>query len=215
MTTILLVEDHHIVRRGLHALLEAEPDFRIVGEASDGLEACEMVELLKPDVVVLDLVIPGLNGIEVTGRIRLNSPRTKVVVLSMYDDESYVMESLRAGARAYVLKRSTLDELVNAIREIIAGHYYLAPPLSVGDVEYMQMAKEDWLDPYEKLTAREREVLQLTSEGCNRVEIATRLAISPRTVEAHRANLMHKLGLHTKSDLIRYALRRGLLPLDG
>ena len=216
MTTIVLVEDHPIVRRGVQALLGAEPCFRIVGEASDGLEACEMVERLQPDVLVLDVVMPGLNGLEVTRRARRNSPRTKVVILSMYDDEAYVLEALQAGARAYVLKRSTLEELVHAIREVIAGRYYLRSPLSQNDVEaHIAVADGLLLDSYKRLTAREREVLQLAGEGCNRAEIAVRLSISPRTAEAHRASVMRKLRLRTQSDLIRYALRRGLLRLDS
>lgn len=215
MTTIVLADDHHLVRQGLRSLLEAEPDFSIVGETGDGLEAAQLVERLRPDVLVLDLMMPGLNGLEVTRQVSQRSPRTHVVILSMHPNEAYVLEALRAGAAAYVLKESTSAELVRAVREAVAGRRYLSPPLSERAIEvYMQKAESAALDPYETLTAREREVLHLAAEGHTNAEIADRLFISRRTVETHRANLMRKLGLRTQTDLISYALRRGILPME-
>jgi len=215
MTTIVLADDHHVVRQGLRSLLEAEPDFSIVGEAGDGLEAAQLVERLQPDVLVLDLMMPGLNGLEVTRQVSQRSPQTHVVILSMHPNEAYVLEALRAGAAAYVIKESTSAELVRAVREAVAGRRYLSPPLSERAIEvYMQKAESAALDPYETLTAREREVLHLAAEGHTNAEIADRLFISRRTVETHRANLMRKLGLRSQTDLIRYALQRGILPME-
>ncbi len=216
VTTIVLADDHQVVRHGLRVLLESEPSFRIVGEASDGLEAIDLVERQQPDIVVLDLMMPGLNGLEVARQSSHRSPRTNVVILSMYNNEAYVLEALRAGAKAYVLKASTSDELVRAIREVVAGRRYLSPPLSERAIQaYSQKAESAAVDAYETLTTREREILQLAAEGCTNAEIATRLSISPRTAETHRANLMRKLGLHSHTDLIRYALRRGILAIDN
>jgi two-component system response regulator NreC len=215
MTTIVLADDHHIVRQGLRSLLEAEPDFSVVGETGDGLEAARLVERLQPHVLVLDLMMPGLNGLEVTRRVSQRSPQTRIVILSMHANEAHVLEALRAGAAAYVLKESTAAELVRAVREAAAGRRYLSPPLSERAIEaYMQKAQSAVLDSYETLTAREREVLHLVAEGHTNAQIADRLFISRRTVETHRANLMRKLDLRTQTDLISYALRRGLLPME-
>ena len=215
MTTIVLVDDHPVVRRGLRVLLEAEPEFRILGEAGEGLEAVQLVERLKPDVLVLDLMIPGLNGLEVTRQVSQRSPRTRVVILSMHANEAYVLEALRNGATGYVLKDAGADEVVKAIREVAAGRRYLSPPLSERAIEtYVQKANTAPLDLYDTLTTREREVLHLAAEGHSSPEIADRLSISPRTVETHRGNLMRKLNLRTQTDLVRYALRRGILPME-
>ncbi len=215
MTTIVLADDHHIVRQGLRALLEAEPDFRVIGEAGDGLEAASLVERLQPDVLVLDLVMPGLSGLETARNVRRRAPRTRVLILSMHADEAYVLEALRNSAAGYILKNSSLTDLVLAVREVAAGRRYLGPPLSECAIEaYIEKAKAAPLDPYEMLTTREREVLHLAAEGHANAEIAARLSISSRTAETHRAHLMHKLGLHNQTDLIRYALRRGIVPAD-
>ncbi len=212
MTTIVLADDHHVVRQGLRALLEAESAFRIVGEAGDGLDAVQQVERLRPDVLVLDLMMPGLSGLEVTRQVRQRSPKTRVVILSMHANEAYVLEALRAGAAAYVLKESTSVELVHAIHEAIAGKRYLSPPLSERAIEvYVHKTKEAMQDPYEELTTREREVLHLAAEGLTNAEIAARLSLSPRTIEDYRTHLMHKLELHNQTDLIRYALQRGII----
>ena len=212
MTTIVLADDHRVVRQGLRALLEAESGFRLVGEAGDGLETVQLVERLHPDVLVLDLMMPGLNGLEVTLQVGKRSPQTRVVILSMHANEAYVLEALRNGAAGYVLKDASAAELVQAVREVAAGRRYLSSPLSERAIEaYVGKAQETTLDRYETLTTREREVLHLVAEGHTNAEIAARLSISPRTAETHRANMMRKLGLQTQTDLIRYALRRGII----
>ncbi len=214
-TTILLVDDHHVVRQGLRALLEAEPDLSVVGEAADGLEVANLVERLQPNVLVLDLVMPSLNGLEVTRHVRQHFAETRVVILSMYANEAYVLQALRNGADGYVLKDATATELVHAVREAAAGRRYLSPPLSERAIEaYVEKTQTGTLDLYERLTTREREVLQLAAEGHSNPQVAARLTISPRTAETHRANLMRKLGLETQTDLVRYAVRQGLLPAD-
>jgi DNA-binding NarL/FixJ family response regulator len=212
ITNIVLADDHAVLRQGLRALLEAEPEFRVIGEAGDGLEAVQQVERLQPDVLVVDLMMPGLNGLEVTRQVSQYLPCTRVVILSMYANESYVQEALHAGASAYVLKESTFAELAGAVREAAAGRYYLSPTLSQRAMEaYIQKAKEETQDLYEMLSTREREVLHLAAEGLTNAEIAARLFLSPRTVEMHRSRLMHKLGFRTHTDLIRYALQRGII----
>jgi two-component system response regulator NreC len=214
--SIVLADDHPIVRHGLRALLEAEPDFRIVDEVDDGLDAVERVERLRPEVLVLDLMMPGLNGLEVTRQIGLRSPGTRVVVLSMYANEAYVLEALRNGATGYVLKRSSPDELVQAVREVAAGRSFLSRSLSQRAIEaYRQKAQEIPPDRYDTLTNREREVLHLTAEGYSNADIAIRLSISPRTVEMHRSNMMRKLDLSAHGDLIRYAFQRGILTMEN
>lgn len=197
-------------------MLEAESDFSVVGEAGDGLEALRLADQLNPNVLVLDLMMPGLNGLEVARQMNKHAPHTRIVVLSMYSNEAYVLEALGNGASAYVLKDSSSADLVHAVREVAAGRRYLSPPLSDRAIEaYQEKAKAATLDKYETLTTREREVLQLAVEGHTSTEIAARLGISSRTAEAHRSNLMHKLGLHTQADLIRYALRRGIIPMEN
>ena len=216
MIKIVLADDHTVVRQGLRALLEAEPDFSVVGEASDGLEALRLVDQLSPNVLVLDLMMPGLNGLEVARQLSKHATHPRIVVLSMYSNEAYVLEALGNGASAYVLKDSSSADLVHAVREVAAGRRYLSPPLSDRAIEaYQEKAKAATLDKYDTLTTREREVLQLAAEGHTSTEIAGRLGISSRTAEAHRSNLMHKLALHTQADLIRYALRRGIIPMEN
>jgi two-component system response regulator NreC len=215
VTTIVLADDHHVVRQSFRLMLEAEPDLQVLGEAASGLEAVQLTERLHPDVLVVDIMMPELNGIEVARRIKKLLPKTVVVILSMHENEAYVLEALRAGVSAYVLKKSTAQELVYAIRQGIAGHNFLSPPLSEHAIQaYLEKAQGTDLDPYETLTAREREVLHLAAEGLNNTEIGVRLSISPRTVEMHHGNLMRKLHLRTQTDLIRFALQRGILPLD-
>lgn len=216
MTTIVLADDHHVVRQALRALLETEPDFHVIGEAGDGLETVRLVERLQPDSLVLDLMMSDINGLEVTRQVSKRSPRTRVVILSMYGNEAYVVEALRVGAKAYVLKESTSGELVRAIREAVAGRHYLGAPMSEQAIKtYMQKTESTMLNSYDMLTTREREVLHLVVQGCSNAEIGRRLYISPRTVEIHRANMMHKLNLSTQAELIRYALQRGILPADS
>jgi DNA-binding NarL/FixJ family response regulator len=212
--TIVLADDHPLLRRGIRSVFEAEQDFAVVGEAGDGLQMLRLAERLQPNVLVLDLMMPGLNGLDALPVLAQRCPQTHVVVLSLYGDEAYVRQALRGGACGYVLKGSDPDVLVLAVREAAAGRHYLSPPLSERAIEaYLESARSEPQDPHETLTPREREVLQLSAEGNTGAEIGRRLSISPRTVEMHRANLMHKLGLRTQADLIRYALRRGVIPL--
>ena len=216
MTAIVLADDHTIVRQGLRLLLEAEPDFSIVGEASDGLEVAGLVDRLRPDVLVLDLMMPGVSGLEVTRNVCQQFPETSVVILSMHADESYVLAALKNGAAAYVLKDAGADDLLQAVREVVQGRRYLSAPFSqVGIDTYTKRAESTPLDVYDTLTSREREVLHLTAEGYSSTDVGRVLSISPRTAEAHRANLMRKLGFHSQADLIRYALRRGIISIEA
>lgn len=214
LTTVVLADDHPVVRQGLRALLHSEPDIRVVGEAGDGLEATQLVERLKPNVLLLDLMMPGLNGLEVTRQVNQRAPQTRVVILSMYANEAYVLSALRNGAVGYVLKDAHTADLLRAVREVALGRRYLSPPLSERAIEsYIQRDAAAQLDRYEMLTLREREILSLSAEGYTILQIAERLFISPRTVETHRANLMRKLALHSQTDLVRFALQRGIVPL--
>jgi DNA-binding NarL/FixJ family response regulator len=213
MTTIVLADDHQVVRQGLRALLEADAHLHVVGEAGDGLEAVRLIERLHPDLLVLDMMMPGLNGLEVTRQVKKRAPKTRVVVLSMHKDESYVLEALKNGAAAYVLKDSSADELIKAVYEAAADRHYLSPPLSNSAIElYAKSGAATIMDSYDSLSDREREVLQLAAEGRTNAEIGKRLFISPRTVEIHRAHMLKKLGLRSQTQLIRYALKRGILP---
>jgi two-component system, NarL family, response regulator NreC len=213
--TIVLADDHQVMRQGLRMVLEAQAHFQVVAEAGNGLDTIALVERCNPCVLIVDVMMPGLNGLEVTRQVRQRAPRTRVIVLSMYSNEAYVLEALRHGAAGYVLKDAPADELVHAVHEVVAGRRYLSPPLSERAIEaYLQKAQDTGLDPYETLTTREREVLQLAAEGRTHGDIAAALYISPRTVETHRANVMRKLRLQNQADLIRYALQRGLLPME-
>jgi len=213
MITVFLADDHHVVRRGIKALLEAEPDLQVTGEAATGVDAAEQAQRLKPDVLVVDLMLADMSGLGVIRQVRKRSPHTVAVVLSMYGNDCYVVEALQAGAMAYVLKDSPPEELLRAVRAAAAGRRYLAPPLSDRAIEaYLIRSKESKLDPYDMLTSREREVLHLAAQGLTSPEVANRLCISPRTVEVHRARVMHKLGLRNRMELIHYAVRKGILP---
>lgn len=211
--SVVLADDHFVVRQGLRRLLEAAPGFQIVGEAENGIQALELVEQLHPDVLVADLKMPGMSGIEIARQVRRHSSRTRVVILSMYGETSYVVEALRAGVKAYILKDSSGDEVLQGIRAAAANQRYLATPLSERAIEaYSQTTEYTALEPHETLTPREREVLYLLSEGCKNAEIAKRLCVSRRTVEGHRLNLMRKLGLHSQAEIVRYALQHEILP---
>ncbi len=213
--SIILADDHPVVRRGMQALLESEQDFSIVGVASDGLEAVELTERLKPDVLVLDLMMPGLSGLEALRILRERSPRTRIVILSMYSSTAFVAQALQNGAVGYVLKECTEENLVRAVREAAVGRRFLSPPVTeIAIDDYIEQSKTGPFDPHETLTPRQREVLQLAAEGKTNAEIAARLNISQRTVENHRATLMQRLGLQNQTELIRHAMRHGLIPLD-
>jgi DNA-binding NarL/FixJ family response regulator len=214
MTTIVLSDDHPIVRQGMRELLESEPGFFIVGEAGDGREAVELLERHHPDVAILDLMMPDLNGLEVTRRTLRLSPRTRVVILSMYSDEPHVLEALHAGAAAYVLKGTNTETLIFALREVMANRRYLTPPLSDRSIDVYRTrigAAAHSTDRYSLLTAREREVLELVARGVSYAEIADKLTISPRTAETHRTNIMRKLDLKTTAEITLYAVQRGLI----
>lgn len=215
MVTLVLADDHNLVREGVRALLEAESDFTVIGQCADGTEAIDMVETLHPDVLVIDAAMPGLNGLEAAKQVKLRTPDTKVLVLSMYANEGYVLQALRNGADGYVLKDETASVLVQAVHDILAGRRYLSPPISERAIDaYVQKAESVTQQDFGMLTAREREILQLGAEGHSNASIAQRLSISPRTAETHRTNLMRKLGLKNQTDLIRYAIKAGVLPMD-
>jgi two-component system, NarL family, response regulator NreC len=213
---ILVADDHPIVRKGLRDLLENEPLFQIVGEAGDGLQALELINQKKPDVIIVDMMMPGLNGLEVLRQAKQLLPKSQVIILSMHSNEAYVAEALKNGASGYILKDSGPVELIQAVNEVIQGRRYLSAAISEEVVNaYIHKTVTSNIDPFTLLTNREREIMQLAAEGYTSQEIAQRLTISRRTVEQHRANLMEKLGLRNHSELIRYAFKRGVLPLDG
>ena len=212
MTSVVLAEDHHIVRQGLKALLGSEKTFRLVGEAADGLEAVALVERCKPNVLVLDLMIPRLHGLDVIRQLCAGHSATRVIVLSGHSEEHYVAEALRSGALGYVLKDCATSNLVEAIRMVAAGKRYLSPAIEARAIEaFFQNPSQPGLDPYETLTGRERMILQMAAEGLSNPAIARKLFISARTVESHRANLMRKLMLHSQTDLVRYAIREKII----
>jgi len=214
--SIVLADDHPVVRRGMRALLESDPDFAIVGEACDGLETVRLVERLKPAVLVLDLMMPGLGGLEAMRILRERAPATRMIVLSMHSNKAFVAEALKIGATGYVLKGCAEENLIRAVRDAAAGIRFLSPSVNALAIDaYIEQAKAGPFDPHETLTAREREVLQLAAEGNTSSEIAARLHISHRTVENHRAHLMQKLGLQNQTELVRYALKRGMLPSEA
>ena len=210
---ILLADDHSILREGLRKLLDRQTEFAVVGDACNGREAVEMAEACDPDVVIMDLAMPGLNGIEATRRITSRSPRTAVVILSMHSDESYILRSLKAGARAYLLKDSLKADLIDAVRAAAQGKSFFSPKVS-------RVLKEDYVnelevkgaeDTWDLLTDREREILQLVAEGKTNKEIAAVLNISPYTIDTHRGHILQKLNLHSAPELILYAVRKGII----
>lgn len=210
---VILAEDHTIVRKGLRSLLEGEEDIEVIGEAGDGKEAITLVEQKKPDIVVMDIGMPQLNGLEATRRIKKKFPETKVLILTMHTNEEYVFEILQAGASGYVVKKAAPTELVSALRAVKQGESFLSPSISKKVIdEYLQRSGEaKRRGAFELLTDREREVLQLIAEGNSTRGIAGRLFISTKTVETHRSNLMEKLDLHGTADLTRYAIRMGIV----
>ncbi len=212
MIRILIADDHGVVAEGLKSLVEAESDMQVVGLVGDGREAVRLAREAQPDVIVMDLSMPELNGADATRAILQREPKCRVIVLSMYAEREYVRRALKAGAAGYVVKRSAAKELVEAIRAVHAGQRYLSP--RVADVVIDDYAGEERDDPLARLSAREREVLQLLAEGRTGAEIAQRLSLSQKTVETYRARLVEKLGIRDVAGLVRFAIQRGLVSLD-
>ncbi len=210
---IVLADDHTVMRAGIRLVLEREPDLHVVGEASDGREAVHAVERVQPDVVVMDIAMPNLNGIEATRQIVANGAAVSIVVLSMHSDEEYVLRALKAGARGYLLKESAEADLIAAVRAVIGGKSFFSPAVSRLLVEdyVRQLQDRDIEDSYELLTTREREILQLVAEGKSNKDVANLLNLSVYTVETHRSNIMERLNLHGMPELILYAVRKGVI----
>jgi two-component system response regulator NreC len=213
MIRIVLADDHVVMRNGLKLLLERQPNFEVAGEAVNGREAVEICEKLKPDVLVLDIAMPNLNGIEAARQISAKLPHIAIVILSMHSDESYVLRALKAGARAYLLKDSAETDLISAIRAVSEGKAFFSPAISKMLVEdYIRRLEQRGVeDSYELLTTREREILQLLAEGKSNKEVAAMLNLSLYTVETHRGNILQKLNLHSVPELILYAVRKGVI----
>jgi DNA-binding NarL/FixJ family response regulator len=211
---VMLADDHALFRAGIRSLLDTIEGVEIVGEARDGHEALRLVAERRPDVLLLDVALPQLNGIEVAERLR-DTPGTRVLILSMFANEEYVLRSLRAGAAGYLLKDSTVVELASALRSVADGGSYLSPAVS-GHVlaAYVRRVGDEGVPPEPALTPRQREVLQLIAEGHGTKEIASRLSLSAKTVETHRAQLMERLGIHDVAGLVRYAIRAGIVSAD-
>jgi two-component system response regulator NreC len=210
---ILLADDHTILRAGLKMMLNAQPDMEVIGEAHDGRQAIAEVQRLQPDIVLMDITMPDMNGIEATRQIKKLQPETKVLMLTMHENDEYVFQALRAGASGYMLKEAADTELISALHVVQSGQFYLSPAaqsVMVGD--YLQRVRTgEEKDSYSNLTEREREILKLVAEGYTNNQIAERLVISPKTVDTHRTHIMDKLNLHSRAELVKYAIRRGLL----
>lgn len=214
--SLILADDHAVVRSGLRMLLEAQPDIEIVAEAESGVEAIEQVRAHRPTVILMDIQMPEITGIEATKEIRKFAPETAILALTMHEDDQYFFEMLQAGASGYVPKRAAPDELLRAIRTVARGEVFLYPSLATRLVkDYLEQADSgDEPAGYDELTPREREVLILIAEGLSNAEIAEQLVISIKTVDRHRENIMHKLNLHSRIDLVKYAIRTGLIDLE-
>src|SRR5579863_2037929 len=210
---ILLADDHTILRAGLKMMLNAQPDMEVVGEAQDGNHAISEARRLQPDIVLMDITMPDIDGIEATRQIKKMQPEVKVLVLTMHENDEYVFQALRAGASGYILKEAADTELITALHVLRSGQFYLSPSAQsviVGD--YLQRVHTgEEKDSYNNLTEREKEILKLVAEGYTNNQIAERLVISPKTVDTHRTHVMDKLNLHSRAELVKYAMRRGLL----
>jgi two-component system response regulator NreC len=211
MHSVLVADDHGIVREGLRRLIEAEEDLSVCGEASDGREVLEMVERLKPDCVVLDITMPKLGGLETLERIRRKRQRTRVVLLSAHGDPPFIQSAVSLGADGYVLKHGRASEVLAAIRAVLSGGNYFSPPVAKEIVEQLRDPKRDASEPFSLLSSREREVLHHIAQGLSAKEVASELDISTKTVEAHRTSLMRKVGVRKATELVRYALKHGLI----
>lgn len=211
---VLVADDHTIVRDGICALLALAGDIEVVGEAANGKEALKLVKDLRPDVVLMDVAMPMMDGLEATRRIRKECPATRILILTQYDDKEYVFPTIEAGARGFISKAAASSELVLGIRSVYRGDSYLSPNIARLLVEdYQQGGGGQVNDPYERLTERERDVLKLAAEGRTNQEIARILVVSPKTIEGHKTNLMAKLGIHNRTELVKYALRKRIIAL--
>ena len=212
---VLIADDHTLVRDGIRALLALAADIEVVGEAATGREALEQVKELRPDVVLMDLMMPMMSGLDATRRIRREFPETKVLALTQYDDSEYVIPVIEAGARGFITKMAAFAELASAIQAVSKGDSYLSPSAAAALVEECQQKTTDdgRKDPYDQLTDREKEVLKLVVEGHTAREIADLLVVSPKTVEWYKTSLMNKLDIHNKTDLIKFAIRKALITL--
>jgi DNA-binding NarL/FixJ family response regulator len=211
---VLIVDDHAILREGVRALLQLQPDIEVVGEASDGLQALEQVEKLDPDVVLMDVAMPGLGGIEAAIEMHKLGRRARILILSQYEDREYVRRLLKAGVAGYVLKKSAGSELANAIRAVQRGGLVLDPEVARTAMENAGQASPGGADPYEALTDREKQVLKLVAEGCSNKEVADLLGISVKTAMSHREHVMEKIGVHNRTELVRFALKRGVIRIE-
>lgn len=212
MTTFVLADDHPMVRYGLKTILESQNEWSVVGEADNGSDVQGLVDSLDPDILILDVMMPGLNGIEVTAQIATSAQQTRIIIFSMYASDAYVRAAMNNGAYAYLLKDSDGTEIIHAVREVIREQRYLSRALTERAINlYLQQTSDTALDWYEMLTARERQVMHLAAQGANNAEIGNRLSISPRTAETHRTNIMRKLGLRSQADLTAYALKHGII----
>lgn len=214
-TKVLLADDHAILRDGLRMVLEAQPGITVIGEAGDGRKALDMVEELHPDVVVMDIAMPNLNGLEATRQIKRRFPYVKVVILTMHENPQYLTQIVKAGATGAVLKRSAGTELVTAVKAAAHGESFFSPTIaSMLLDDYRTLLTQEAPDPLELLTEREREILQLVAEGKTNAEIAELLTLSIKTVQTHRAHLMEKLDAHDRTDLVKHAMRAGMIPAE-
>jgi DNA-binding NarL/FixJ family response regulator len=210
---VLLADDHGIVRKGLRFVLESEPDMVVVAEASNGREAVRLCEQYQPEIAIVDIAMPQLNGIEAVSQIRKASPATQAMVLSMHSDETYILRALSAGAKGYILKDAVEDEILPAVRSVLKGKSYFSPAIAKTLLEdYVRYLRQRGLeDSYDLLTDREKEILQLLAEGRSNKEVANLLVLSVTTVETHRTNMMQKLGLHSAAEIVLYAVRKRII----
>jgi two-component system response regulator NreC len=212
---VLVVDDHDVVREGIRMVLSSDPELEVVGTASSGEQAIEEVHQLRPDVVVMDIAMPGLSGFEATRRIRESEPDVKVVALTVHDSEAYVFQMLQAGATGYVVKRAAAEDVIQAVKRASHGEAVLHPAVAKLVIkDYLSRVERGEEQSFDSLSDREREILKLIAEGKTNREIAEMLFLSIKTVQAHRANLMHKLGMHDRTELVKYAIRKGIIGLD-
>ena len=213
---VVVADDHTILRQGIKALLDNQAGIEVIGEAKDGREALTLIERLQPDVILMDIAMPGLNGLEATRRIKKKFPKIKVLVLTMYTNEEYVFQILQAGANGYLVKETAFQDLISAITAVYRDEAFMSPSISKKVINrYTQRAQKTNDTTCDVLTTREREVLQLIAEGSSSKKIAEALFISPKTVETHRTHIMDKLNIHNRTDLVKYAIRKGIVDIDS